>query len=111
MKMQLKELQVLQKLFQISVRSLMRVFKPKSGSHSKPLNESDQKLVSRTLRRLRPFRFTPGRKCPGFSNIDSVPVTFEKLPDMHARINQIISRLTKGLHVNIDENDNNSKVE
>ncbi|XP_052675768.1 uncharacterized protein LOC128157314 [Crassostrea angulata] len=85
--------------------------KPKSGSHSRPLNESDQKLVSRTLRRLRPFRFTPGRKCPGFSNIDSVPVTFEKLPDMHARINQIISRLTKGLHVNIDENDNDSEVE
>lgn len=85
--------------------------KPKSGSHSRPLNESDQKLVSRTLRRLRPFRFTPGRKCPGFSNIDSVPVTFEKLPDMHAWINQIISSLTKGLHVNIDENYNDSEVE
>lgn len=67
--------------------------------------------MSRTLRRLRPFRFTPGRKCPGFSNIDSVPVTFEKLPDMHATINQIISRLTKGLHANFDENDNDLMIQ
>jgi hypothetical protein len=79
--------------------------KPKSGHHSKPLNESDQQLVSKTLRKLRPFRITPGRKCQGFHNIDRVPVTFENLPRMHDRLNQIISRLTKGLTINVEEND------
>lgn len=79
--------------------------KPKSGHHSKPLNESDKELVAKTLHKLRPFHFTPRRKCPGFSNIKSVPVSAEQKPPMKERLNQIITWLTRGLHITVEQND------
>lgn len=82
--------------------------KQKSGHHSKPLNETDKQLVSKTLRNLRPFRITPGRKCPGFKGIDSMPVNVVKHVELKARLNQIITRLTRGLHVVVDCDQDNS---
>ncbi|KAH3817605.1 hypothetical protein DPMN_119144 [Dreissena polymorpha] len=46
--------------------------KPKSGHHSKPLNESDKESVAKILRK--PFKYSPGRKCPGFNNVKPFPV-------------------------------------
>lgn len=79
--------------------------KLKSGHHTKPLNESDQSLIAKALRKIRPFNFTPGRKCPGFTNINSIPVSVEQFPFMWARLNQIIDRLTRGLNVVVDEDE------
>lgn len=59
------------------------------------------------LRKLRPFRYTPGRTCEGF-NIGHVLLKSEDFPKMKSRINQIITRLTRGFIVAVeDEEDDN----
>lgn len=76
---------------------------PKSGHHSKPLNDQDKELISKTLRKIRPFYFTPGRKCPGFTNIGSIPVNANDIGSMNERLDHIIFRLTRGLNVPVLE--------
>ena len=82
--------------------------KAKNGHHSKPLNETDQELVSKTLRKLRPFKITAGRKCPGFKNMESVPVSTEHIPAMKARLNQIITRLSRGMGVTVERDEDDA---
>jgi hypothetical protein len=77
--------------------------KAKSVKHSKYTSEADISLIHKELRKFRPFRFTPGRKCPGFHNIHSLPVKNEEMCDMKARVDLIIARLTRGLIVPVDE--------
>lgn len=64
--------------------------------------------MHKELRKLRPFRHTPGRTCEGFNDIGHVPFKSEDFPKMNSRINQIITRLTRGFIVAVeDEEDDN----
>ncbi|KAH3723582.1 hypothetical protein DPMN_049373 [Dreissena polymorpha] len=83
--------------------------KPKSGHHSKPLNESDKESVAKILRNIKPFKYTPGRKCPGFKNIKPFPMNEDQLPMMKDRLNQIITRLKRELHVPVEQEDSDSE--
>lgn len=76
---------------------------PKSGRHSKTVTEADEIRLSKELRKLRPFRFTPGRVCDGFQDIRHVPLKLEDFPKFKCRIHQIITRLTRGFNVAVEE--------
>jgi hypothetical protein len=75
--------------------------KPKSGHHTKASTETDHGIVARALRRIRPFHFTPGRKCKGFSKIKSLPVS--EMGAMKGDISRIIGRLIRGQSVVVEE--------
>lgn len=77
--------------------------KPKSGRHSKTVSVNDQIIVSRELRKIRPFQYIPGRKCQGFSSLHPIPVTTENVPNMKDWINHLIRRLTRGQVVPVEE--------
>ncbi|KAK6175941.1 hypothetical protein SNE40_014314 [Patella caerulea] len=77
--------------------------KPKGSRHSKCISETDTQIISKSLRKLRPFKFTNGRKCNGFNNIKSLPLSKSKVPMMKDRMNLIIRRLTNGQAVLFDE--------
>ena len=79
--------------------------KPKSGRHSKPINEQDQNVIYKQVRKLRPFQHTPGRKLKGFTNIKAMPLAEPDLPEFHARLNQIILRLARSHSVSVDEDE------
>ncbi|XP_069124032.1 uncharacterized protein [Argopecten irradians] len=81
--------------------------KSKSSRHSKCVSPKDLETIEKTLRKLRPFKHTPGRKCPGFKNIKPSPLLPEKVPLMKAKINTTIKRLTRGLTVPAEEFDDN----
>lgn len=68
------------------------------------MNDSDQDLIAKILRKMRPFCLTPGRKCPGFANIGAIPFSVDQIPSKE-RLNQIIERLTRGLRADIEESD------
>lgn len=76
--------------------------KRKSGRHSKPINEQDQNVIYKQVRKLRPFQHTPGRKLKGFTNIKAMPLAE---PEFYARLNQIILRLARSLSVSVDEDE------
>lgn len=76
---------------------------PKSGRHSNTVTEADEIRLFKELRKLRPFRFTPGRMCDGFQDIGHVPSKLEDFPKFNYRIHQIISRLTGGFNVAVEE--------
>ena len=91
------------------VQILMQVFfwSQNTGGHSKTVIEADHARMYKELRKLRPFRHTPGRTCEGF-NIGHVLLKSEDFPKMKSRINQIITRLTRGFIVAVeDEEDDN----
>ena len=68
-----------------------------SGRHTKSNDDKDRDIIRKCLRDERPFRFTPGRGCPGFDHITSSP--FEKINrvDMQDRMADIISRIFCGV--------------
>lgn len=76
--------------------------KPKSARHSKQINEQDQNVIYKQLRKLRPFHHSPGRKLKGFSNVKTMPLAVPDMPGFHTRLNQIISRLARNLAVAVD---------
>lgn len=76
---------------------------PKSGRHSNTVTEADEIRLFKKLRKLRPFRFTPGRMCDGFQDIGHVPSKLEDFTKFNYRIHQIISRLTGGFNVAVEE--------
>lgn len=78
---------------------------PKSGRHSKTVTEADDIRLFKELRKLRPFRFSHGRVCDGFQDIGHVPLKLEDFPKFNCRIHQIISRLTRGFIVAVEEED------
>ena len=77
--------------------------KPKSARHSKPLSEPDEILISKQLRKLRPFQHSPGRKLNGFSNVKAMPLSGADMEGFKSRVTQIITRLTRNLPVSVDE--------
>lgn len=78
---------------------------PKSGRHSKTVPEADEIRLFKKLRKLRPFPFTHGRVCDGFQDIGHVPLKLEDFPKFNCRIHKIISRLTRGFIVAVEEED------
>jgi hypothetical protein len=60
------------------------------------------------LRKLRPFRHSPGRVCSGFEKISSTPVTAVMMDGMRATVERIIFRLTRGLQVAVEHDDENA---
>lgn len=78
---------------------------PKSGRHSKTVPEADEIPLFKKLRKLRPFPFSHGRVCDGFQDIGHVPLKLEDFPKFNCRIHQIISRLTRGFIVAVEEED------
>lgn len=77
--------------------------KPKSVRHSSSVSQTDQEMIYRRLRQIRPFSKTPGRKCAGFAKIQPVPIQDKEIGAMKERINQIIFRLTRGQNILVDD--------
>lgn len=76
--------------------------KPKGARHSKKVNEQEHSIISKQLRKLRPFQHSPGRKLKGFGNVKAMPLAVPDMPGFHTRLNQIISRLARSLAVPVD---------
>lgn len=83
---------------------------PKSGRHSKPFSEVDETRLHKILRKLRPFHYTSGRTCDGF-NVDPVPLKSQDISKLEIRLNQIITRLTRGRTISTEEEDQQEENE
>ena len=64
----------------------------KSGWHSRPTTEDDVAKVKSILRDIRPFKFTEGRKCRGFSKIKKSPLDKIDRVKMRKHIDNIVQR-------------------
>ncbi|VDI22228.1 Hypothetical predicted protein [Mytilus galloprovincialis] len=77
----------------------------KGNRHTKHISEEDVNILKKSLRKLRPFKVTTGRKCRSFNHITNSPAGRVDVNKMEIDINRIVERLGRGLAQNDDNED------
>ncbi|CAC5375610.1 unnamed protein product [Mytilus coruscus] len=80
----------------------------KASRHSKVISTEDKKVVSESLRKIRPFLITNGRKC-AFSNLLSQPCSNINITKMDIDLDVMLGRVGRGyISVDNEEYDNDT---
>ncbi|XP_048244381.1 uncharacterized protein LOC124126857 isoform X2 [Haliotis rufescens] len=82
--------------------------KRQSTRHSKRICISQIGSIQKSLNELRPFHHCAGRKCHGFKGIVSSPFRKFTKSSLFIRVQDIVFRLMKGDHIDMDDRCNQS---